>query len=108
LLRLFVGKVGLFPVGSLVRLESGELALVVDPPASELEAAFPRVRLLEGGPGSWTTGEERRLGPETTGAVERRIAGGCHPQDAGVHVDRLLAERYLEGAGPDAVAVSPS
>jgi len=96
LLRLFVGKVGLFPVGSLVRLESGELALVVDPPAGVREVDRPRVRLLEGGPDSWRLGEERILAAGPSADPRNRVQAGCHPQDHGVGVDPLLTRHHLE------------
>jgi HD-GYP domain-containing protein (c-di-GMP phosphodiesterase class II) len=106
LLRLFVGKVGLFPVGSLLRLESGDVGLVVDPPASEREAVSPRVRILREAAGSWIAGEERGLDPGSGRSPEHRISAGCHPQDLGIDVDRLLAQRYLQepSTGPAAAA----
>lgn len=105
LLRLFVGKVGLFPVGSLLRLGSGELALVVDPPASEQETAYPRVHVLVVRPEGWALGEERRLDPDAARSPGLRLGAGCHPQDAGVDVDRLLTGRYLDA--PAAAAHAP-
>lgn len=98
LLRVFVGLVGLYPVGSMVRLESGELALVTEPPAGPAEVEQPRVRILEPDGERLVPGEERALA--TGGSVDPRyrIRAGCHPDDHGIPVDELLTEFYLEAA----------
>jgi putative nucleotidyltransferase with HDIG domain len=98
LLRLFVAKMGLFPVGSLVRLESGELALVVESPASTAELERPRVRILEVGPLGAVAGEERALAAGPASDPRCRIRAGCHPQDHGVDVDAMLTDHLLPGA----------
>jgi HD-GYP domain-containing protein (c-di-GMP phosphodiesterase class II) len=96
LLRLFVGKVGLFPVGSLVRLESGELALVIEPPRTSGEVVRPRVRLLSRRLDRWELGGDRTLAGGPGADPAYRIQAGCHPGDHGVDVDSILAEVYLE------------
>ena len=98
LLRLFVAKVGLFPVGSLVRLESGELAVVVESPASTAELERPRVRILDQGPFGLVAGEERALAAGPAADPRGRIRAGCHPQDHGVDVDALLTSHLLPAA----------
>lgn len=95
LLRLFVGRVGLFPVGSLVRLESGELAMVMEPPASPAELERPRVRILGAGPRAPVAGEERTLAACPATDPRGRIRAGCHPQDHGVDVDAVLTSHLL-------------
>jgi HD-GYP domain-containing protein (c-di-GMP phosphodiesterase class II) len=48
LLKVFINTVGLYPVGTLVRLSTGELAVVVYSGAGDLERAHhPLVRLLD-------------------------------------------------------------
>lgn len=96
LLRLFLGRIGLYPVGSLVQLCSGELGLVLEPPISSREVERPRIRVLSRGSGGWVVAEPRILaeGPPTD--ARYRIEGGCHPQDHGVDVDALLAHFYLQ------------
>ncbi|MEM8884062.1 MAG: HD domain-containing phosphohydrolase [Planctomycetota bacterium] len=47
LLKAFAGVVGLFPVGSLVELESGDYAVVVDAPGRDAPAEKPCVRLVD-------------------------------------------------------------
>ena len=46
-LRLLVTVVGLYPVGSMVRLSSGELGVVLTAPASGADLARPTVRVVE-------------------------------------------------------------
>lgn len=99
LLRLFVGKMGLFPVGSLIRLESGELGLVLEPPSSAREVERPLVRVLRSTPGGWRPVEDRRLSGGSSADPRRRIQAGCHPLDHGVDVDGLLSDFYLGDAG---------
>lgn len=45
--RLFVSVVGLFPVGTAVRLNSGELGYVVEAPTDAASFARPRVQVLK-------------------------------------------------------------
>jgi HD-GYP domain-containing protein (c-di-GMP phosphodiesterase class II) len=106
LLRLFVAKVGLFPVGSLVRLESGELAVVVEPPASTAELERPRVRTLGQGRLGLVAGEERTLAAGPAADPRGRIRAGCHPQDHGVDVDALLTSHLLPAAASGRAAVT--
>jgi hypothetical protein len=106
LLRLFVAKVGLFPVGSLVRLESGELAVVVESPASTAELERPRVRILGQGPLGPVAGEERTLAAGPAADPRGRIRAGCHPQDHGVDVDAVLTSHLLPAAASGGSAVA--
>ena len=98
LLRVFIGLVGFYPVGSMVRLESGELALVTEPPSSPAEVERPRVRMLVATPEGLEPEAERALASGNTVDPRYRIRAGCHPQDHGISVDDLLTEFYLEVA----------
>ncbi|MBK8231110.1 MAG: HD-GYP domain-containing protein [Candidatus Eisenbacteria bacterium] len=98
LLRLFVEMVGLYPVGSLVRLESGELAVVAEPPTQAREVDRPAVVTLEPGGQGWRVGSVRRLADGAPVDPRCRIQAGCHPQDHEVDVDAVLAQVYLEAA----------
>jgi len=95
LLRLFVGKIGLFPVGSLVILESGEMGLVLEPPSSGREVEHPLVRVLGKDEGAWKPVEDRRLSRGAPADPRCRIRAGSHPLDYGVDVDGLLSGIYL-------------
>lgn len=46
-IRLFISVVGLFPVGTAVRLNSGELGYVVEAPTDAANFARPRVQVLK-------------------------------------------------------------
>lgn len=104
LLRLFVARIGIFPVGSMVRLESGELGVVLDPPASPREIDRPRVRMLRPAGEGWSAAEERDLSATRPADPHGRIQAGCHPLDYGLDVDALLADHYLGSARIDAAA----
>jgi HD-GYP domain-containing protein (c-di-GMP phosphodiesterase class II) len=63
--KLFVGLMGVFPPGTLLRLDNGELAVVCEPPAPEGPVDLPRVRM-------WTgprTGEVVDTGPQPDGTM---------------------------------------
>lgn len=98
LLRVFVGLVGFYPVGSMVRLESGELALVTEPPTGPAEVERPRVRMLVTTDEAMRPGDERALSSGSSVDPRFRIRAGCHPQDHGIAVDDLLTEFFLEAA----------
>jgi HD-GYP domain-containing protein (c-di-GMP phosphodiesterase class II) len=69
LMRLFVGLMGLYPVGSLVELSAGDLALVVatDP----ADPVRPLVRLVRTGSGETIPGSDLRLRRLADRAVHR-------------------------------------
>ena len=46
LLKLFVNCVGIIPIGSLVRLDSGPLAVVIKPAQDKANAERPLVRVI--------------------------------------------------------------
>src|SRR5581483_11358269 len=47
--KLFSALVGLYPVGSLVRLSSGDIAVVTTVPGDPTKAARPTVKVIESG-----------------------------------------------------------
>jgi len=98
LLRLFIDMVGFYPVGSLVRLGSGELAVAVEPPAGPLEVDRPAVQVLTPDGNGWRIGPTRRLGEGSPVDPRCTVQAGCHPLDYGVDVDAVLARVYLEAA----------
>ena len=95
LLREFIGIIGLYPVGSLVRLENGDLAVVTEPPSNSNEVERPRVRILQPGEQGFIAGDERALGEGPSIDPRFRIKASCHPLDFGVELDDLLEEHYL-------------
>jgi hypothetical protein len=49
LTRIFVSAVGLYPVGTVVQLESGAIGVVVEAPRSKGQLERPVVQIVEGG-----------------------------------------------------------
>ncbi|GFO56543.1 hypothetical protein GMSM_35500 [Geomonas sp. Red276] len=87
LLKVLVSCVGLHGLGSLVLLDSGELAVVVETNPDPVEAAEPRVRVIADAAGRETDGEVfvpgRALPP-------RAIVATVDPSLLGVEVNRYL------------------
>lgn len=86
--RLFVSVVGLYPVGTAVKLSSGELGYVVEAPADSAQFARPRVQVVKSPAGAANYQLDLSAAGET-----RFITGSVDPAElAGVNVmDFLLA-----------------
>jgi len=86
LLKIFVNMVGLYPVGTILKLDTGEMGLVVDYPRDD-ERTRPEVVLLEddsqGGfkRGKTVSLEERN---EKTGSYQRNVLECHHPTKLGL------------------------
>jgi hypothetical protein len=103
LLRVFVGLVGLYPVGSMVRLESGEFGVVLEPVSNPKQVDRPRVRILVlDESGKLTPAEDRDLSAGSDVDPRHRIRAGCHPLDHGISVDEVLTQVYLTDEEPQA------
>jgi putative nucleotidyltransferase with HDIG domain len=99
LLEVFVRMVGIYPVGSLVRLSTGELALVLK--ANPSDSSRPMVRLLFDRTGRRLAEEQDVDLMETdpaTGQSRRTIIMAVDPASKNFDVARYLAERG-EAAG---------
>jgi HD-GYP domain-containing protein (c-di-GMP phosphodiesterase class II) len=86
LLKCFIGMMGLYPVGSLVELESGEKALVMEYP-DDTQKSMPLVLLLrDDGNGGLTRGEMVNLAAQGTADPQfrKRITRGLHPARYGI------------------------
>jgi HD-GYP domain-containing protein (c-di-GMP phosphodiesterase class II) len=86
LLKIFVNMVGLYPVGTILKLDTGEMSLVVDYPRDD-ERTRPEVLLLEddgqgGFKGGKTVSLEER--DEKTGAFLRNVLECHHPTKLGI------------------------
>jgi HD-GYP domain-containing protein (c-di-GMP phosphodiesterase class II) len=94
LLREFVKMMGVYPVGSLVALDTGELALVVE---NNPEAAFllrPRVKLITDSEGNKKDGEIVDLSEAAAGSpsYSRTVVKALDPLRYGIRVaDYFLA-----------------
>lgn len=84
--RLFVSVVGLFPVGTAVRLNSGELGYVVEAPSDAANFARPRVQVVKS-----STGPANYLLDLTAPGETRFITGSVDPAELqGVNVMDFL------------------
>lgn len=89
LVRLFVAMLGLYPPGSVVRLNTGEIAVVVAPPASE--AQLPRVRVVADESGAVVDGFEVDLS-DSAEAMGRVIEQCVDLDDSSLVARRILEE----------------
>ncbi len=81
LLKVFINMLGVYPIGSLLELDTGELGLVMDT-EEKIDGARPMVMLLaEGGQGGYTKVGVADLAERDTrsGAFRRNIVKSIHP-----------------------------
>jgi len=96
LLKIFINMVGLYPVGTVLKLDTGEMGLVVDYPSEE-DRTRPEVLLLEDdGEGGFKAGKTIRLDErdEKTGSFLRNVSACHHPTKLGLQP----AQFYLQEA----------
>lgn len=92
LLKVFINMLGAYPLGTLVKFDTGEMGIVVGQSASA-DKARPRVRLLVTDPA-----ERYKKGPivdlsekdKATGRYQRTIAESMHPADLGIQPAQFL------------------
>lgn len=93
LLKVFVNMLGVFPVGTLLMLDTGEMCLVLETPEGA-EAGRPQVVILEDGRGAgFRKGQTADLAERDhgTGAFRRNIVRSLHPSEYGIQpVDFLV------------------
>ena len=96
LVKVFVNTLGIYPAGTLVRLDTGELGLVVHSAADGERAARPVVSLLEGGrPGRTVDLLERDEAGEflrSIASAEDRAPLRARPDGAGGRREEPLSE----------------
>ncbi len=73
LVKVFVQLMGLYPVGSMVRLDTGEVATVVEPPVDPEHLDRPRVRVVLDAGGDRTEREISLLERDPIGGFVRSI-----------------------------------
>ncbi|MBE0713215.1 MAG: hypothetical protein IH583_12625, partial [Candidatus Aminicenantes bacterium] len=95
ILKAFVNLMGVFPIGSLVGLSSGEMGIVFDLNPDPKLLLRPTVKLIADKAGNKVDGEIVDLAdkePET-GRFTRTIITALNPQDYGIEVaDYFLAQ----------------
>jgi hypothetical protein len=87
LLKAFLGIVGLHPVGSLLQLDGGEIAVVVGNSPDPACWTRPRVRIIADAGGREADGEEVDLAHP---AAARGINGALEPRRYGLDISRYL------------------
>jgi hypothetical protein len=79
LVKLFAEIMGLYPSGTLVRLTTGELGVVCEPPAAGAPLDRPRVRILDG----QNKGGVVNLDDRIAGAYVRSVEDVVNPANQG-------------------------
>ena len=95
ILKAFVGMMGVFPIGSLVGLGSGEIGIVFDLNADPQFVLRPTVKLIADKEGRKIDGDVVDLAERdpSTGRFLRTISGALDPLEYGIEVaDYFLAE----------------
>jgi HD-GYP domain-containing protein (c-di-GMP phosphodiesterase class II) len=92
LLKAFINMLGIYPIGSFLELDSGELALVIDP-GKMTDKTRPMVMLLApGGKGGYIKIGEADLNERDSdsGAFLRNIVKSLHPSTHGIQPAEFL------------------
>jgi HD-GYP domain-containing protein (c-di-GMP phosphodiesterase class II) len=95
LLKAFINMIGVYPIGSLVIMDGGEIGVVIQPNPNPAFAKRPKVKLISDTGGAMVDGGDIDLA-ETKGAAggfKRSIIMSLDPEKYGIHVyDYLLAQ----------------
>jgi hypothetical protein len=92
LLKVFINMLGIYPIGSLLELDTGELALVMDN-GEKLDGTRPMVVLLtaDGQNGYKKIGEADLAERDAqSGAFRRNIVKSLHPSTFGIQPAEFL------------------
>ncbi|MGQ9647400.1 MAG: HD-GYP domain-containing protein [Thermodesulfobacteriota bacterium] len=88
LVKIFINMLGIFPLGTLVLLDSNEMGIVVEASEDSEMIDRPKVCLLYYGDGDYQRGEvvDLREVDEGSGAFKRTIVKTLDPNDYNIHV----------------------
>lgn len=92
LLKVFIKMIGIYPIGTLLKFDSGEIGLVAGS-SDEIDPLRPRVVLLEkDGQNKFARGESVSLSEKNikSGAYKRNIVGSYHPFLYGIQPAQYL------------------
>ena len=95
LLKSFINMMGIYPVGSIVEMDSGEMGLVMEYP-DETDKSLPIVMLLvDDGKGSLTRGEMVNLAAQGLGddSPRRKIVMGIHHSRLGIQPSQFFLQQ---------------
>jgi HD-GYP domain-containing protein (c-di-GMP phosphodiesterase class II) len=102
LVKVFVSTVGVYPVGTVLELDTGETAVVVKPATDVADAARPIVQIIAGPEGLQCGGSAVSLADtDGCGNYVRHVARVVEPEKFGLNVPELLV-------GPLDVEVAPA
>jgi HD-GYP domain-containing protein (c-di-GMP phosphodiesterase class II) len=90
LVKVFIDMMGLFPVGTPVRLATGEVGVVYEPDQSD--ALWPRVKVIldpDGGEVEPSIVDLHKL-KEKIGETEQPLLESIHPEDLGIDIREYL------------------
>jgi len=81
LFKVFVNAIGIYPVGSLVKLSSGEYAIVAEGPPDPTFLDQPKVRIVKTAEGTLEPREIIDLAEQSADEAARAIAGAAPPHE---------------------------
>ena len=93
LLKVFVNMLGVYPLGTILKFEDGEMGMVTTPPDSGQNSSELWVmQLKDNGDGTYTKGFVQSLGrwDQDRGGFRRRIRESCHPSELGIQPAELI------------------
>ncbi|HOS97032.1 MAG TPA: HD domain-containing protein [Deltaproteobacteria bacterium] len=94
LLKCFIAMMGIYPIGTVVELQSRELGMVMEYPDESRKDRPLIVLLKKDGSGGYTRGEEVNLAsPDVEGASPRmNIVKGIHASTLGIQPSQILLQ----------------
>ncbi|MEN6560463.1 MAG: HD-GYP domain-containing protein [Acidobacteriota bacterium] len=106
ILKAFVNMMGVFPIGTLVALTTGELAIVQDLNPEPRLVLRPSVKLITDPAGNKIDGEIVDLAEQagTTGRFRRTIAAALDPAKYGIDVSDYFLAQAASATRPPAAA----
>ena len=108
LLKAFINMIGVYPIGSLVVLDSGEVGVVVQPNSTAAFAKRPKVKLISDAHGAKLDGGIVDLAEpsETPGGFKRAILMSLDQEQYGIHVYDYLLNQAQRRAADQASAAA--
>lgn len=91
LVKAFINLTGIYPIGTVVELDTGEIALVIAPPPENSAPARPQVRILFDSRGNQTEGIARLTEQNSDGSFIRTIIRTEDPDRYGIRVGDYFA-----------------
>jgi HD-GYP domain-containing protein (c-di-GMP phosphodiesterase class II) len=92
LLKVFINMLGVYPVGTVLRLDTGEIGMVVATPEDRGNARPEIALLVPDGQGGYKKGQVVDLAEQDpqTGSFQRNIAESIHPSTYGIQAPAFL------------------